>query len=430
MAVRFEVIGEDGNRKTVRFTQTAEEVSRLFGKVRRDISKDMVMHGFRPGKIPREIVDKRFGNLITVEVADMIRQELTSELLSDQDWILGDQDPDGEIQLPVDGDDYVFELKFALFETPEPGDYTGVEISMPSADLEKMIDDSLQSFREQLVDFSTVERPATLNDLVMLEAIPAGSGEDEDPRSIPVRIGEDQIGPGFDDLLRDVSAGDEFMARMESTEDGRPGADPHRFRVIEVRESILPELNDDLAKKVADVDTLTELRHRMGENIEKRHKDEMAYLRERQALDAILEKNQFDPPVYMVENLSSDLLARLEEDEPSDETRKAVKEMAAKKVREFLLLRAIAVKEGMNVSEEDIDKEKNHDESRGSVLDRLRNRMAVEHVISHATSTEMDPKEADTGEDSGQPQPGWKWVIVPETEAVETSSVPAGGKEG
>ncbi len=430
MAVRFEVIGEDGNRKTVRFTEDADEVSRLFTRVRRDISKDMVMPGFRPGKIPGEIIDKRFGNLITAEVTDMIRQELTSELLSSRDWILGDKDTEGEMQLPVDGEDYVFELTFTLFETPSPGDYTGVEISLPSIDLEKALDDTLQSFREQMIDFSPVERPAALNDLVMLEAIPAGSAEDEEPRSIPVRIGEEQIGPGFDDLLRDISAGDEFMARMESTEDGRPGAEPHRFRVLEVRESMLPELDDDLAKKVADVDSLTELRSRMKENIEKRHEDEMAYLRERVALDAILEKNQFDPPAYMVENLSVDFIARLDEEEPSDETRKAVREMAAKKVREFLLLRAIAMKEGMNVSEEDLEKERSPEESRASVLDRLRNRMAVEHVISHATINEMEPEEPESGESSEKPVHGWKWVRVSEAEEVEADSVHAGSKEG
>ena len=64
-------------------------------------------------------------------------------------------------------------------------DYTGIEISLPSIDLDKTLDDTLQSFREQMIDFSPVERPAALNDLVVLEAIPAGSAEDEEPRSIP-----------------------------------------------------------------------------------------------------------------------------------------------------------------------------------------------------------------------------------------------------
>ena len=106
MPEHFEVTAEDGNRRTVRFRQSADEVSRLFGKVRRDISKDMVMPGFRPGRIPAGIIDQRYGNLITAEVADMIRQELTSELLSSEDWILDDSNPSGEADLPVDGEGF------------------------------------------------------------------------------------------------------------------------------------------------------------------------------------------------------------------------------------------------------------------------------------------------------------------------------------
>jgi trigger factor len=265
----------------------------------------------------------------------------------------------------------------------------------------------------------------------MLEAIPAGSSPDDEPRSVPVRIGENQIGPGFDELLEDVAAGDEFRARMESSADGSPGAAPHLFRVLEVRESVLPELDDELARKVADVDSLEELREKVGESIGKRHDDEMSYLRERQALDAILEKNPFDPPGYMVENLSGDFMSRLNEEDPSEETRKAVKEMAAKKVREFLLLRAIALKEGIEVPDERIEEEKSPEESRASVLDRLRNRAAVEHVISHATITPMKPEETPgTGEGGQTPEPEWKWVRVTGEGDGAAETAPEGSEEG
>ena len=213
---------------------------------------------------------------------------------------------------------------------------------------------------------------------------------------------------------------------MESVSgDDKASGSPHSFLVTGVSEAMLPDLDDELAKKVADVDSLDELRTRIRENIEKRHEDEVKYLTERTALDALLESNPFDPPEYMVKNLSADFLARLEEDEPSEETKQAVKEMATKKVREFLILRAIGMKEEIGVSDEEIEKERSPEESPSSLLDRLRNRHVVEHVLSQATINEKNEvKEADKPEESP-----WRWVKLTEDEA-ETESVPAGSKEG
>jgi trigger factor len=425
MTTHYEVTGEDGNRRTVRFKMSAEEVTALFARIRRDISRDVSMPGFRPGKIPASIIEKRYGNIIVAEVADRIREDLTTEALGELDWILGDVNPEGKIDLPADGEEYGFELTFTLFETPEPVDYSGIEIPIPRVDLDKALEDTLQSFRERLVEFNSVERPAGNDDLVILETIPAGNDSDE-PRTLTVRIGEEQIGPGFDDLLRNTSAGDGFSARMESISgDDKASGDPHRFLVTGVSEAVLPDLDDDLAKKVADVDSLDELRTRISKNIEKRHEDEVKYLTERIALDALLDSNPFDPPEYMVKNLSTDFLARLDEDEPSEETVQAVKEMAAKKVREFLILRAIGLKEGIEVTGEEIEKELNPEESPSSLLDRLRNRHAVEHVLSQATIIEKDEVQ-EVGKTAESP---WRWVKVTEDEA-ETESVPAGSKEG
>jgi len=426
MTTHYEVTEEDGNRRTVRFMMAAEEVTALFARIRRGISRDVSMPGFRPGKIPPSIIEKRYGNIIVAEVADRIREDLTTEALGELDWILGDTSPEGKIDLPTDGEEYGFELTFTLFETPEPVDYNGIEIPLPRIDLEKALEDTLQSFREKLVEFNPVERPADNNDLVMLETTPAGNDDSDEPRTMTIRIGEEQIGPGFDDLLRNTSAGDGFSARMESISgDDKASGDSHQFVVTGVSEAVLPDLDDDLAKKVADVDSLDDLRTRIRENIEKRHEDEVKYLTERIALDTLLDSNPFDPPEYMVKNLSTDFLARLDEDEPSDETKQAIKEMAAKKVREFLILRAIGLKEGIEVTGEEIEKELSPEESPSSLLDRLRNRHAVEHVLSQATIIDKD-EEQKADETVESP---WRWVKVTEDEA-ETESVPAGSKEG
>ncbi|MCD4701997.1 MAG: trigger factor family protein, partial [Candidatus Aegiribacteria sp.] len=121
----YDIIKSEDNRRTVLFTESAERINELFRKIRKQISKDLEMPGFRPGKVPRSIIDRQYGNMIKAEVADSIRAEFTSGLLEKEDWILDDNDPEGKIELPADDNAYSFEMTFTLFQTPEPAGTDG-----------------------------------------------------------------------------------------------------------------------------------------------------------------------------------------------------------------------------------------------------------------------------------------------------------------
>ncbi|MCK4671796.1 MAG: hypothetical protein KAT47_04570, partial [Candidatus Aegiribacteria sp.] len=134
---------------------------------------------------------------------------------------------------------------------------------------------------------------------------------------------------------------------------------------------------------------------------------------EREAIDSLLESNPFDPPAYMVDNLTKDYLERLGEEEPGKETIEATKELALKKVREFLVLRAVALKENIEITEEDINAEKNPEESAASVLDRLRNRKAVELILDRADIIEKELRKGKNKNASGEePESSWHWIGV------------------
>jgi FKBP-type peptidyl-prolyl cis-trans isomerase (trigger factor) len=77
---------------------------------------------------------------------------------------------------------------------------------------------------------------------------------------------------------------------------------------------------------------------------------------EASVIDSLLAANTFQVPGFMVDNLSRDYEKRLEEDEPSPETLRSVRELAERKVREFLLLRQIAIHENVEVDGEELEK--------------------------------------------------------------------------
>ncbi len=423
----YDIVSEDGNQRKVRFSQPAERIDGLFTKVRKEITKGLNLPGFRPGKVPRSIIDRQYGNMIRAEVADTVRREATSGIIDDEDWILDDNDPETDMDLPVEGSDYSFEMTFYLFETPEPKGIHGVKITLPIMDLDKVAEETVQSFRERMVNFEEVDRPAAEGDVVVMNTTPDGS--EEEPREMSLRIGDGQLGPGFDKLCDGVSSGDAFLARMLDGAGNSPGP-AHSFVVEQILEPVLPELNDEFAEKAAGVPNMEELRAKVMESVTERRDQEIEYLKDRQAIDSLLESNPFTVPKYMVENLTADYLNRLGEEEPDEKAREAAAEMAERKVREFLLLRAVALKEGIEITPEDVEAERSPEESAPSVLDRLRNKRALELVLSEATITESEvpePAAQDQGGVDDSTSGGWSWEIISDT---DEDSTPAAATEG
>lgn len=421
------IVSEDGSRRTVRFTEPAEKTDEHFRKVRREVVKDLEMPGFRPGKVPRTIIDRQYGNMIRAEVADRIRRELTAALIEGEDWILDDRDPEGNMDLPVEGSEYVFEMTFSVFETPSPVVDPAPVVTLPTLDLDRAAGETIEAFRQRMVSFEKVDRPAQTGDLVVLET--ASADDAGTPREFSVRLGDESVGPGFDELAAGKVPGDRFSARMERTGDADPGPG-HDFLVVRVMGPVLPPLDDEFAVKAAGAADLEELRAKVRESVSERYRQEVAGLKERQVLDALLEATPFEAPTYMVDNLTADYLERLGEEDPDRTTREAAREMASRKVREFLLLRALAIREGLRVTPEEIEAERSPEESVSSVMDRLRNRKALELLLSRATITERTPGEgapADAGEQDGDVPPGsaWRWAPVPQ----EPQAAADGGEE-
>ncbi len=402
---------DESGRKAVSFHMDADRIDALFKEVRREIQKDVSIPGFRKGKIPASILNNRFGNLIVSEVAEKAHRELSDQLFEENDWILSDTEPEFDPVLPSEGRDYDYTVVYDLFDTPEPRDYSGIEVPMPEFDQEKALEEALEEIVNRFVSYDPVERAADDGDLVVLEY---SSGENGEPRRAVVVIGRENMGPGFDEMLPGLSSGDSFSAAMEF-----PGMEePPKatsFRVVEVREPKRPDLNDEFARSAGGFDSMEQLREKVLENILEKYRAERRAYAEASVIDSILAANVFEVPKFMVDNLSSDYVKRLEEDDPSPETLEGIRELAERKVREFLLLRQIAIKEAIEVNGEELDKVAAGG-SRSSALDRVRNEKALDLVVSRMVETKAEPPAPHEDKQDGQ---GWKWVPAGDVAAGE-----------
>ena len=419
----YELIEEDGSKKIVRFSMDAADLKKIFRKVKREISREINIPGFRSGHVPDTILDKRFGNLILAEVAEKAHKELTEGLFDQFDWVLSDEDPQFENLLPVEGEDYVYTVTYNTFQAPEPVDYKEIKLTVPTWDADSTLEETMEHLRRQFVDFVETDQPAAENDLVVL-TYPSPEGEDQPPKELSAVIGQNDMGPGFDEIITGVRPGEIFTMQMKIQKGEEMAGPAHTFTVKEVKAHSYPELDDEFAAKAGGFKTIDELREKVREDITARYEADMKGYRERLAVSSILESNTFDVPNFMVENLKNDYLDKLDDEEKDEATLKAAEEMAEQKVREFLLLREIAIRESLEVPEQEIAEAVAAGDSRSAFIDRSRNEKALDFVLESAIIEEKEPVEPDevSGDTNTVP---WSWVKVD----TETAEVKAEGAE-
>ena len=392
-------------------------------KVKREISREINIPGFRSGHVPDTILDRRFGNLILAEVAEKAHKELTEGLFDQFDWVLSDEDPQFEDLLPVEGEDYVYTVTYNTFQAPEPVDYKEIRLTVPTWDADSTLEETMEHLRRQFVDFVETDQPAAENDLVVL-TYPSPEGEDQPPKELSAVIGQNDMGPGFDEIITGVRPGEIFTMQMKIQKGEEMAGPAHTFTVKEVKAHSYPELDDEFAAKAGGFKTIDELREKVREDITARYEADMKGYRERLAVSSILESNTFDVPNFMVENLKNDYLDKLDDEEKDEATLKAAEEMAEQKVREFLLLREIAIRESLEVPEQEIAEAVAAGDSRSAFIDRSRNEKALDFVLESAIIEEKEPVEPDevSGDTNTVP---WSWVKVD----TETAEVKAEGAE-
>ncbi len=248
----------------------AAEVERSLAQAARRLARDTRIPGFRKGKVPPQVFIRRVGREYVLDEA--VRSSIGG-------WYadaLGEARiaPVGEPKLdlgdlPDEGQPLAFSIEIGVRPAATLGDLRGLEVGRrePEVDDER-VDHELQHLREHLAKLETAERAAASGDFVVIDykgsidGVPFEGGEGRDQL---VELGGGRLIPGFEEQLVGASAGDEKTIDVAFPDDygaehlaGRPAQ--FAISVKEVRERVLPELDDELAADAAGFDTLAELR--------------------------------------------------------------------------------------------------------------------------------------------------------------------------
>src|SRR5690554_4772680 len=374
MEVAKEVL--EGNKVKLKVEIEKERVNDALDKAYRKVVKDLALPGFRKGKVPRRILEARYGKEVLHSDA--------FDILVPQAYMVAVKTAEIEpIDQPEIEDFYIAENEPATFTAivklkpeVELGQYTDLGIEKEAVELNnEEIEEVLKRQQEQHAYLETVDKETVdEGDFAIIdftgyvdgEEFPGGSAEE-----YTLEIGSGYFIPGFEEQLVGQKVGEEVEVKVTFPEDYQAenlaGKDAvFKVTIKELKVKRLPELNDDFARELGEFDTLDELKEDIRENLLKQKEDQVQREYEEMLLEKISENAEVDVPDVLVNNELDMMLQNMDYTlrqqgvnieqyfnfvgiDPEN-WRQDNWEMAKERAKINLVLEAIAKKEGIEVS--------------------------------------------------------------------------------
>ncbi len=339
--------------------------------------------GFRKGKATRKMIEKLYGEACFYDDAvNAMIPETVGGAIDEAKLTLVDR-PEIDVTSLSKESGVSFKVKCTTKPEVEISDYKGIEIEKPVKTVnDEDVDKQLKAMQEKNGRLVTVEgRTVESGDTVVIDFEgfidgKAFDGGKED--AFELKIGSGQFIPGFEDQIIGKNTDEEFTINVTFPENyqmeelaGKPAE--FRIKLLEIKMTELPELDDDFAKDTSEFDTLDELkadlRKKLEENAEKSAETET----ENKLYDALIEKMSAEIPQVMFENkiddMAKDFEIRLSQQGldlnmylsftgmDMAAFRKTFEDQAQKTVKLRLSLEKIAELEGITVSDEQVTEE-------------------------------------------------------------------------
>lgn len=303
-------VEKEAVRAKVTVEITRAELEPALNKVYLKVRKDITMPGFRKGKAPRMVIEAAYGKHVFYEDAiEELFPEIYKEcVLSQEIKPVGrpsvsamNIEEDGSVTMTIDTD---------LYPEVTLGQYKGLTVEKAEATIaQSEIDAEIDRMAQNVARITTVERPAQEGDTAVIDfegfkdgvAFDGGKGE-----SYELKLGSHTFIPGFEEQVVGISAGEEKEINVTFPEDyhaselaGAPVV--FKVKVHEVKETVVPEKDDEFVKDVSEFDTMDELRADIEKRIlsEKQAGIDRAF--ENAAIEAAVANMTVEIPDSMVE---------------------------------------------------------------------------------------------------------------------------------
>lgn len=374
---------EEKNMVKLVIETTAEEFEAGLNTAYNKNKNKISVPGFRKGKAPRKMIEKLYGKEIFFEdAANAIIPDAYAKAAMECELEIVSQPKIDVVQLEA-GKEFIFSAEVAVKPEVELGTYKGVEVAKTDVSVtDEDVDAEIKKVQEQNSRTVTVEDRAVKDgDIAVIDfegfvdgvAFEGGKGE-----NYPLTIGSHSFIDNFEEQLVGMNVGDEKEINVTFPEEYHAEAlkgKPATFKVAvkELKEKQLPELDDDFAQDVSDFDTLAEYKEDLKKKLTERKEAEAKSKKETEVIDKIVESSKMDIPQAMIDTqvtrMAEDFAQRLQQQGLSIEqyfqytglTADAIlaqmKPEAEKRIKNSLVLEAIAKAENIEVADEEFEGE-------------------------------------------------------------------------
>lgn len=339
--------------------------------------------GFRKGKAPRKMIEQLYGSQIFFEdAANEIIPDAYADAAKESGLDIVSQ-PKVSIEQLESGKPFIFAAEVAVRPEVELGEYKGVEVTKADVEVtDADVEEELKKVQDQNSRTVSVEDRAVKDgDMTVIdfegfidgEAFEGGKGE-----NYPLTIGSHSFIDTFEEQMIGMNIGEEKELNVTFPEDyhaenlkGKPAT--FKVTVKEIKEKQLPELDDDFAQDVSDFDTLAEYKDDLKKKIAERKESEAKAKKESEAIEKVVEAAKMDIPQAMIDTqvnrMLEDFAMRLQQQGLSveqyfqytgmtaDKIMEEMKPEAVKRIKNSLVLEAVAKAENIEVSEEEFEAE-------------------------------------------------------------------------
>ncbi|XRQ12749.1 trigger factor [Actinomadura welshii] len=352
-----------------------DELKPNLDKAYKEISQQVRIKGFRPGKVPAPLIDKYVGRgAVLQEAVNDALPELYGRAVEESEiFVLGQ--PDVEVTELEDGTQFAFTAEVDIRPKFEVPDYDGLEVVVDDAEVtDEQVDETLGNLRERFASLTNAERAAEEGDFATIDLVARIDGEEIEDASTSgysYEVGSKSSVEGLDEAITGLAAGEDttFTGALAGGE--RAGEEAEiTVTVQSVKVKNLPDLDDEFAQLASEFDTIDELRDDVRSRLARQVKMQQLSEARDKALEALLEKVDIPLPDKVVEEEIGRRNQQLEqqlqmagmskedylsgEEKTEEEFDAEVADAARLAVKGGFVLDQLAVQEELNVENEEL----------------------------------------------------------------------------
>ncbi len=372
--LKIDVEDLDSTKKRLQIEVPGEVVNREIDSAYRKLGKRVKVKGFRPGKVPRNILQRYYADYIENEVISTLINDTYFEAISDRD-IKPVSRPTIDNGTLEEGKAFAYSATVEVKPDIQVKNYLGLQLEERKAEVAKDdIGKRLRELQELHAQLVTVEGRKRIREgdfvIVDYEGISGGKPfEGSSGKDFMLQVGSGRFLPELEEKLTGMQCDDEKEIEITFPEDHPTLAGKKalfRVRIKEIKKKVIPKLDDEFVKDIGEYEDLKALKAGIRQDLKREAEESARRDLEKQLIEKLIEGNSFDVPRSMVERqieyfvadtkirLASQGLALKDVGAEEAKLRKDFEEAALKRVKQGLILEKISALEGVSVKDEEV----------------------------------------------------------------------------